>query len=282
MAFDILLTFVMSIVAGILGALLGLGGGVIIVPFLTLVEGVPIKTAVAASIVSVVATSSAAAVSYVERRTANIRLGMLLETSTTSGALIGALTAAAVSSQTLEIIFGCLLVYAAIFMLREPRARTSEISRPLEPDPDPLNLKATYYDAATSRSVPYIPRRLRLGLIMSLLAGWFSGMLGVGGGIVKVPVMNSLMKVPTKVATATSNFMIGITAATGAAVYFLGGFVNASIVAPVALGVLAGAVLGSRIAPRIRSGYIRVTFVIVLVYTSFRLITGALGIQIGI
>jgi hypothetical protein len=167
-------------------------------------------------------------------------------------------------------------------MLRDPSADTSQAARVLGSQPDHLKLKATYYDAATSQNIPYLPRRIRLGLIVSLLAGWFSGLLGVGGGIVKVPVMNSLMKVPTKVATATSNFMIGITAATGATVYFLGGFVNASIVAPVALGVLAGAAFGSRISPRIRSRYIRAAFVIILAYTAVRLIAGALGIQIGI
>lgn len=280
MASEILITFLMSIVAGIFGAILGLGGGVIIIPFLTLVQGVPIKIAIAASIVAVVATSTASAASYVEKRIANVRLGMLLETSTTSGALIGALIATSVPAPTLTLIFGIALIYAAFAMLRAPQDSRVGFNIGNQPQ-DRFRLASSYYDLSLTQSVEYAPRRIRGGILASLFAGWFSGMLGVGGGLIKVPVMNSLMKVPTKVATATSNFMIGITAATGAAVYFLRGFVNAEIVAPVALGVLLGAVLGSKISPRIRSVYIHYTFVIVLVYTAIRMILGALGISVG-
>lgn len=280
MASEILITFLMSIVAGIFGAILGLGGGVIIIPFLTLVQGVPIKIAIAASIVAVVATSTASAASYVEKRIANVRLGMLLETSTTSGALIGALIAMSVPAPTLTLIFGIALIYAAFAMLRAPQDSRVGFNIGNQPQ-DRFRLASSYYDLSLTQSVEYAPRRIKGGILASLFAGWFSGMLGVGGGLIKVPVMNSLMKVPTKVATATSNFMIGITAATGAAVYFLRGFVNAEIVAPVALGVLLGAVLGSKISPRIRSVYIHYTFVIVLVYTAIRMILGALGISVG-
>lgn len=280
MASEILITFLMSIVAGIFGAILGLGGGVIIIPFLTLVQGVPIKIAIAASIVAVVATSTASAASYVEKRIANVRLGMLLETSTTSGALIGALIATSVPAPTLTLIFGIALIYAAFAMLRAPQDSRVGFNIGNQPQ-DRFRLASSYYDLSLTQSVEYAPRRIKGGILASLFAGWFSGMLGVGGGLIKVPVMNSLMKVPTKVATATSNFMIGITAATGAAVYFLRGFVNAEIVAPVALGVLLGAVLGSKISPRIRSVYIHYTFVIVLVYTAIRMILGALGISVG-
>lgn len=280
MASEILITFLMSIVAGIFGAILGLGGGVIIIPFLTLVQGVPIKIAIAASIVAVVATSTASAASYVEKRIANVRLGMLLETSTTSGALIGALVATSVPAPTLTLIFGIALIYAAFAMLRAPQDSRVGFNIGNQPQ-DRFRLASSYYDLSLTQSVEYAPRRIKGGILASLFAGWFSGMLGVGGGLIKVPVMNSLMKVPTKVATATSNFMIGITAATGAAVYFLRGFVNAEIVAPVALGVLLGAVLGSKISPRIRSVYIHYTFVIVLVYTAIRMILGALGISVG-
>ncbi len=280
MASEILITFLMSIVAGIFGAILGLGGGVIIIPFLTLVQGVPIKIAIAASIVAVVATSTASAASYVEKRIANVRLGMLLETSTTSGALIGALIATSVPAPTLTLIFGIALIYAAFAMLRAPQDSRVGFNIGNQPQ-DRFRLASSYYDLSLTQSVEYAPRRIKGGILASLFAGWFSGMLGVGGGLIKVPVMNSLMKVPTKVATATSNFMIGITAATGATVYFLRGFVNAEIVAPVALGVLLGAVLGSKISPRIRSVYIHYTFVIVLVYTAIRMILGALGISVG-
>jgi hypothetical protein len=281
MPVEMLTTILASVVAGIVGAMLGIGGGVIIIPFLTLVQGVPIKAAISASIVAVVATSTASAISYVEKGSANIRLGMLLETSTTTGALIGALLATVLSSQALEGIFGAALIYASFATIR---GRASGDFKEARNDGalDKLRLSSSYYDESILKTIPYTPRRVKGGLVASLAAGWFAGMLGVGGGFVKVPIMRSLMNVPTKVATATSNFMIGITAATGAMVYLMHGLVDPEIVTPVALGVLVGGVLGSRIAAKLRAAYIRYAFVLLLMYTALRMILGALGISIGL
>jgi uncharacterized membrane protein YfcA len=259
-----------SYLAGLLGSLVGVGGGIIVVPALTLLLGVGIQKAIAASIVSVIATSSGAASSYVRERIANMRLGMVLEVSTVLGALTGALLAAAVPVRGLFLLFACILAYTAWSMLRRPSGQPADAG----PDrlADRLRLHGSYFDRSLGREVSYRVSRTKLGLAVGYLAGVASGLLGIGGGIIKVPVMNLAMGIPIKACTATSNFMIGVTAATGAAVYFMRGEVLPFVAAPVAVGVLLGARTGARLLGGMKSGAIRLIFVAVLVVSSAQML----------
>lgn len=259
-----------SISAGLLGSLVGVGGGIIVVPALTLLMGVDIRTAIAASIIAVIATSSGAASGYVRQRLTNLRLAMLLETATATGALCGAFLAALISGRWLYLLFGLVLIYTAWSMSRKP----PHTARTLPPDAwaDRLRLHASYFDKALNQEIAYRVSRTKLGLAVSYVAGVLSGLLGIGGGVLKVPVMNLAMGVPLKVCTATSNFMIGVTAATGAAVYFTRGDVQPFIAAPVAVGVLLGAKLGSRLLGHLHSHWIRNVFVAVLLVSSVQML----------
>jgi len=252
------------VVAGLLGALLGLGGGIIVVPVLTLFFHVPIRLAIGASVISVIATSSGAAAAYVRERLTNIRIGMLLEVGTTTGAITGAYIAGLVDARVLFIVFGLVLGYSALQMLRK---RHDHSSTPVPPDAwaDRLRLHDSYYDQAEGREVDYRVTHTPAGLSLMYIAGTVSGLLGIGSGALKVPAMDLAMHLPIKVSTATSNFMIGVTAAASAGVYFARGDIDPFIAGPVAVGVLIGATIGARHLPRIGSGTIRVLFVAVLV-----------------
>ncbi len=257
-----------SYVAGLLGSLVGVGGGIIVVPALTLLMGVSIKKAIAASIVSVIATSSGAATTYVSERITNMRLGMVLEVATVTGALTGAYLAAFVPGQGLFMIFALVLTYTAWSMLR-PRGRS--IEPVADAMADRLRLHGSFFDRSLGRDVSYRVFRTRLGLAVSYLAGIASGLLGIGGGVFKVPVMNLAMGIPIKACTATSNFMIGVTAATSAAVYFMRGEVLPFVAAPVAVGVLFGARTGARLLGGMRNSSIRMIFVSVLAVSALKM-----------
>ncbi|MBI5032018.1 MAG: sulfite exporter TauE/SafE family protein [Chloroflexi bacterium] len=271
-------TFLVSIGAGIFGALLGLGGGVILVPILTLVLGIDIHYAIGASIVSVIATSSGAAAAYLRDGVTNIRVAMFLEIGTTLGAIVGAFIAGFVGGPGLFIIFGIVLAYSAYAMFRR---RDSELPIGVEMGPIAgfLQLGGSYYDAALNRLVKYNVRGARYGLPLMFIAGAVSGLLGIGSGVLKVPAMDIAMKLPMKVSTATSNLMIGVTAAASAGVYFVRGDVNPFIAAPVAMGVLIGATFGTRIMMRIRSTMIRRVFIVVLVIVALQMLVKGLGIN---
>jgi uncharacterized membrane protein YfcA len=253
---------VISIAAGMLGSLLGLGGGIIVVPALTLFLGVDIRFAIGASIVSVIATSSGAAAAYVREGITNLRVAMFLELGTTAGALTGAFLAGVISVQWLYVLFGLILGYSAIMMLRN-RHETSE-AVPADRWSDQLALHGTYHDPAVDQLVHYRVARAPLGLGLMYVAGTVSGLLGIGSGALKVPAMDLAMRLPIKVSTATSNFMIGVTAAASAGVYFARGDIDPFIAAPVAIGVVAGATVGSKVFPRIHSTSLRTLFVVVL------------------
>jgi uncharacterized membrane protein YfcA len=210
-----LYTFGLSLLAGLLGSLLGLGGGIIVVPGLTLLLHIDIKYAIGASIVSVIATSSGSAASYVKEHMSNIRLSMVLEMATTLGALSGAYLTGILPVKWLYIIFALVMGYAAIEMLRNSKKREKK-ALPSDHWADKLKLHGEYFDQAENRQVEYRVSRTKLGLIFSYFAGIISGLLGIGGGAMKVPTMNLAMGLPIKVATATSNFMIGVTAAASA------------------------------------------------------------------
>ncbi len=230
--------------AGLVGSLLGLGGGLLITPLLTLLFGVPIEVAIATSLVAIIGTSSAAASVYVEQKLSDIRLGMILELATTLGAISGALAAGLLTRRWLTFLFSAFLFYAGSTMVR--RASSSHL-----PEDDPPQ---------------YQVRRLRLGMGLSYLAGGISGLLGVGGGPVKVPMMYLLMGVPLRVATATSNFMIGVTAAASALIYYMRGSVLVYLTAPVVVGVFAGSLVGSHLSRRVPTRWILWLFVAVMLY----------------
>ncbi len=268
---DVLIIFLVSIVAGFVGALFGLGGGVLIIPFLTLVEGVPVPLAVGASIVSVVATSSASAATYVQDHLTNLRLGMFLEIGTVAGAITGAFVSVFLPASALFILFGLILLYATMVMIR---ARGIDFPANVRPDKTSriLALGSQYEDHSLNRVVKYEVTRTPLTVFIGYFAGIVSGLLGVGGGIINVPTMNLVSKVPVKVASATSNFMIGVTAAASASVYLLRGDVHPLLAAPLIIGVAGGALLGTRVLKVTPPARVKVAFGILLAVISLLMI----------
>jgi uncharacterized membrane protein YfcA len=258
----VLVVALISLVAGFLGSLLGLGGGLIVVPALTLLLHVDIRLAIGASIVSVIATSSGAAAAFVRDRLANIRVAMFLELGTTAGAITGAYLAGVFAPRVLFILFGLIIGYSAFAMLRGRREAEGEIE--VGPWARVLELRSSYYDDALGEHIEYQPVRARIGLALMYVAGTVSGLLGIGSGALKVPAMDIAMELPIKVSTATSNFMIGVTAAASAGVYFSRGQIDPFIAGPVAIGVLTGAFIGSRTLGRIGNRSVRIIFVVVL------------------
>ncbi len=268
---DVLIIFLVSIIAGFVGALFGLGGGVLIIPFLTLVEGVPVPLAVGASIVSVVATSSASAATYVQDHLTNLRLGMFLEIGTVAGAITGAFVSVFLPASALFILFGIILLYATIVMIR---ARGVDFPANVRPDKTSriLALGSQYEDHSLNRVVKYEVTRTPLTVFIGYFAGIVSGLLGVGGGIINVPTMNLVSKVPVKVASATSNFMIGVTAAASASVYLLRGDVHPLLAAPLIIGVAGGALLGTKVLKVTPPTRVKVAFGILLAAISLLMI----------
>lgn len=248
---------------GGLGSMLGIGGGVLLIPLLTGLLGLPIKTAIGASIVSVIATSSAAGAVYVGKGLSHTRLAMVMEIATTLGAVTGGITAILLSPNALSGIFGVVLLYVAFSMSRKTTDENA-ISTTGQMD-------TSYIDPKSGEMVQYGVRRLPFGLGASFLAGNISGLLGIGGGVIKVPVMNLVMGMPMRASIATSNFMIGITAATSAVIYYQRGFVDPHVAAPTALGVLAGAQIGSRIGGKLQSSLLSNIFRWVLVLFSLQM-----------
>jgi uncharacterized membrane protein YfcA len=275
-----LLLLVAGAGAGLFGSLLGLGGGILIVPLLTLAFGLPLLTAVGISLICVIVTSSAAAGVFLERRVANLRLGMTLELFTACGAMVGGLIAFLLPERLLEGFFTLLLVYVAITMARRRDGRAS-VPAPGEEaatevaDPGPEPATRAFLDQLSGPG--YRVRRLGFGLIGSVFAGVASALLGIGGGLIKVPVMHVVMGVPLRVATATSNLMIGITASASAIIYLLRGGIDPYAAAPTAIGVFLGASVGSRIASRIDLRVLRGLFVAILLYTSWQMLQRAIA-----
>ncbi len=260
----------LSVFAGLLGSMLGLGGGIIIVPVLTLAFGYDIRTAVAASTVSIIATSTGAAVAYLNDHLTNTRVAMWLEMGTASGAMSGALLAGFLAPKALFVLFGLLMTYSAYNMFQ---ARKSELPPQVEPDAvsRKLQLAGTYYDQVLDRQISYNVTRSWTGLVLMYFSGALAGLLGIGAGVFKVLAMDQVMKMPIKASTATSNFMIGVTAASGAIVYFVRGDVVPSVAGPVALGVLCGALFGTRIMVRLKGTTLRKLFIPILLVVAVQM-----------
>jgi uncharacterized protein len=255
------LVFVGSLVAGLVGSLTGLGGGVVLVPLLTLFFKVDIRYAIGASLVSVIATSSGAAAAYVKEGFSNIRIGMFLEIATTLGALAGAIIAVWVPTSAIATIFGLVLLVSA-FLSRKPRS-PKERNAPPDPLATRLHLNGSFPDLEGVRN--YNVQRVPAGFGIMFGAGALSGLLGIGSGAMKVLAMDQAMKIPFKVSTTTSNFMIGVTAAASAGVYLSRGYIDPGLSMPVMLGVLAGSLVGTRILVKAETRWLRLVFSAVIV-----------------
>lgn len=263
---------VISFVAGYGGALLGLGGGILIVPALTLGMGLPIRIAIGASLVSVVATSAGASAAFVRDGFTNLRVAITLEVATVTGSLIGSLVTGLISPRAVQLIFGVVLAGSAIASLRVRQEGGSDV----QPDSWSRHLGLSgRYPGPNGAMTPYQVTRVPLGAGLMFVAGATSGLLGIGAGALKVAAMDVGMKLPLKVSSATSNFMIGVTAAAGALVYLVRGDVSAMIAGPVAFGVASGAILGGRALVKADTRKVRRIFVVVLCLISLEMVRRA-------
>ncbi len=256
------LVFIGSVSAGLLGALTGLGGAVVLIPLLTLVFHVDMRYAIGASLISVIATSSGAAAAYVRDGYSNVRIGMFLEVATTIGAVFGAFLAARVPTRALAVIFGLVLMYSA--WLSRNRKADGQLGAIDNPWSDRLEMSATYPDGACGGRIAYKVDRIRAGFATMFGAGILSGLLGIGSGAVKVLAMDRIMRIPFKVSTTTSNFMIGVTAAASAGIYLSRGYVDPGLAFPVMLGVLAGSLMGAKILVHSKVSLLRTIFAFVI------------------
>lgn len=274
-----ILIFLGAILAGLLGALIGLGGGVLIVPLLTLAFGLPIKYAIGASIIAVIATSSGAAAAYVRDHLTNLRVGMFLEVATTTGAISGAFLAGLLAPNILYVIFGVILLISSIpliFKLGEELPQNVCNDRWATK----LKLASSYPDERLGHEVAYQVTHTPLGLAMMYVAGVISGLLGIGSGTFKVLAMDTFMRLPMKVSTTTSNFMIGVTAAASAGIYFARGEVLPLVAMPVALGILLGAIMGAHILTHLSNRTLRMIFLPIMAVIALQMIMRGFGLAL--
>jgi len=261
-----------SSLAGFLGALTGLGGGTVLVPILTLMFGIDIRYAIGASLISVIATSSGAAAAYVKEGFTNIRVGMFLEVATTVGALIGAFLATKLPTSLIAIVFGIVLLISSYLSSR------SHLDKPIDRVPDPmatrLRLNGSYPTPEGQQT--YFVQHVPIGFSFMLLAGTLSSLLGIGSGAVKVLAMDQAMRLPFKVSTTTSNFMIGVTAAAGAGVYLNRGYIDPGLAMPVMLGVLLGSVLGARTLVHTNPKVLRKVFSVIILLLAIQMIVNGI------
>ena len=280
--------FLAAILAGFLGGLFGIGGGIIIVPFLSVYMGIPIHQAIAVSLVSVIATSNAGGSSYVEQKITNIKLAMYLEVATTAGALVGSIVALLLRSWSLFMIFGILLIYVAFTSFKsrgsdERRMTRNEFATAKQDGISKyLGLSGSYFDVSQKKQVDYRVNGASKGALISGLAGVTSGLLGIGGGLIKVAAMNMFMNVPLKAAVGTSKFMIGVTAAVGSLLFFVTGVIDVYVLAPIALGTTLGATVGTLIMNRIRSNVLKLGFGLLIVYLAYTMFVQGLALGFGI
>lgn len=244
--------FLAGIFAGLIGSIIGIGGGILIVPFLALVLKTPIHLAIGTSMICVLATSLSASVRFFKKNMINTGLALVMEIPTTVGSIAGSITVAFLKNDVLFIIFGCFTIVSGIFTYL--KNRFPEKFKPLKSAKTGTGsiFDSEYYDETSGKQVSYNVKNVTSGSAISVLAGFFSGLLGVGGGLIKVPAMNTIMNVPLKVSTATSSYMIGITAVVSSVIYFFNGFINPLITVPAVIGVLVGAVSGSFAVAKIK------------------------------
>ena len=279
---EIIQFIIIAVLAGFLGSLVGLGGGIIITPALTILFGIDIKYAIGASIIAVIATSSGSAIAFVKDHVSNMRVGMLLEVFTTAGGVVGALMAGIFSSKLLYIFFSLILLNSFYGMLKKTGliTKVKKKEEKVENDKyaDRYKLNSTYYDKATGKTVVYNVTNVPQGSLVMFGAGFASGLLGIGSGAFKVVALDSYMKLPIKVSTATSNFMMGVTATASALIYFFNGTINPAIAAPIALGTLIGSRTGAKVMQRLDAKYIRYIFLPILLFTIVNMFLKGVGV----
>lgn len=279
---EILQFMLIAVFAGFLGSLVGLGGGIIITPALTILFGFDIKYAIGASIVAVIATSSGSAIAFVKDHVSNMRVGMLLEVFTTAGGVVGALMAGVFSSKLLYIFFSLILLNSFYGMLKKTGLITKlkKEEEKVENDKyaDKYKLNSTYYDKASGKTVKYNVTNVPQGSLVMFGAGFASGLLGIGSGAFKVVALDTYMKLPIKVSTATSNFMMGVTATASALIYFFNGTINPVVAAPIAIGTLIGSRTGAKVMQRLDAKYIRYIFLPILLFTIINMLLKGLGV----
>lgn len=279
---EIIQFIIIAVLAGFLGSLVGLGGGIIITPALTILFGIDIKYAIGASIIAVIATSSGSAIAFVKNHVSNMRVGMLLEVFTTAGGVVGALMAGIFSSKLLYIFFSLILLNSFYGMLKKTGliTKVKKEEEKVENDKyaDRYKLNSTYYDKATGKTVAYNVTNVPQGSLVMFGAGFASGLLGIGSGAFKVVALDSYMKLPIKVSTATSNFMMGVTATASALIYFFNGTINPAIAAPIAIGTLIGSRTGAKVMQRLDAKYIRYIFLPILLFTIVNMFLKGVGV----
>ena len=279
---EILQFIVIAILAGFLGSLVGIGGGMIITPALTILFGIDIKYAIGASIVAVIATSSGSAIAFVRDHVSNMRVGMLLEIFTTAGGIVGALMAEVFSSKVLYIFFSLILLNSFYGMLKKTGLITKKKIREevVKNDKyaDKYQLNSSYYDKAIGKMVEYNVDNVPQGSLVMFGAGFASGLLGIGSGAFKVIALDNYMKLPIKASTATSNFMMGVTATASALIYFFNGTINPMIAAPIAVGTLIGSRTGSKVMQHLEAKYIRYIFLPILLFTIINMFLKGVGV----
>lgn len=266
-----------ALFAATFGSMLGLGGGVFLVPLLTLFFDIDPRIAVGASAVCVVTNSVVGSSVHIRSGFTNLRLSMLLQVTTATGAIAGALVALRVNTSVISLVLGLVLLYSAASMLRQRRVNPAP---PPDGAPDPFGLRSSFLDPATNCTVTYLPSRVKPGLAISGAAGILSGMLGIGGGAIQVPLMNLMMSVPVKAAAGTSSFMVGMTAVATAAVFYSHGEIDPTVVVPAMTGIFLGAKLGSQITRRVQTQRLVMVFVIVIAYLGVSMVLKAFAISL--
>ncbi|EGF87513.1 sulfite exporter TauE/SafE family protein [Gemella haemolysans] len=279
---EIIQFMLIAVLAGFLGSLVGLGGGIIITPALTILFGIDIKYAIGASIVAVIATSSGSAIAFVKDHISNMRVGMFLEVFTTAGGVVGALMAGIFSSKLLYIFFSLILLNSFYGMLKKTglitKLKKEEEKVVNDKYADRYKLNSTYYDKATGKTIAYNVTNVPQGSLVMFGAGFASGLLGIGSGAFKVVALDSYMKLPIRVSTATSNFMMGVTATASALIYFFNGTINPAIAAPIAIGTLIGSRTGAKVMQRLDAKYIRYIFLPILLFTIVNMFLKGVGV----
>ena len=279
---EILQFMLIAVLAGFLGSLVGLGGGIIITPALTILFGFDIKYAIGASIVAVIATSSGSAIAFVKDHVSNMRVGMLLEVFTTAGGVVGALMAGVFSSKLLYIFFSLILLNSFYGMLKKTglitKAKKEEEIVENDKYAEKYKLNSSYYDKAIDQTIDYNVTNVPQGSLVMFGAGFASGLLGIGSGAFKVVALDTYMKLPIKVSTATSNFMMGVTATASALIYFFNGTINPIVAAPIAIGTLIGSRTGAKVMQRLDAKYIRYIFLPILLFTIINMFLKGLGV----
>ena len=279
---EILQFMLIAVFAGFLGSLVGLGGGIIITPALAILFGFDIKYAIGASIVAVIATSSGSAIAFVKDHISNMRVGMLLEVFTTAGGVVGALMAGVFSSKLLYIFFSLILLNSFYGMLKKTglitKAKKEEVVVENDKYAEKYKLNSSYYDKAIDQTIDYNVTNVPQGSLVMFGAGFASGLLGIGSGAFKVVALDTYMKLPIKVSTATSNFMMGVTATASALIYFFNGTINPIVAAPIAIGTLIGSRTGAKVMQRLDAKYIRYIFLPILLFTIINMFLKGMGV----